>query len=98
MRKAYEETKCLVCEPWEGNDGSTKLYHVPYSEHSSYAALRFRREGKAEKDNALTVNADTEKDRDKLLKRFEQWLDLSANKGKLHHYFFKVKDEKQYYE
>jgi ribosomal protein L12E/L44/L45/RPP1/RPP2 len=37
------------------------------------------------------VNAETEKDRDKLLKRFEQWVDLSANKGKLHHYFSKSK-------
>ena len=91
MRKTYEETKCLVCEPWEGNDGSTKLYHVPYSEHSSYGELLGFVEKVRPRKITPTVNADTEKDRDKLLKRFEQWLDLSANKGKLHHYFSKSK-------
>ena len=89
MRKAYEETKCLICEPWEGNNGSTKLYHVPYSEHSSYSELLGFVEKIRPRKITPTVNAETEKDRDKLLKRFEQWMDLSANKGKLHHYFSK---------
>ena len=89
MRKTYEETKCLICEPWIGNDGLTKLYHVPYSEHSSYGELLGFVERIRPRKITPTVNAETEKDRDKLLKRFEQWVDLSANKGKLHHYFSK---------
>ena len=91
MRKTYEETKCLICEPWIGNDGLTKLYHVPYSEHSSYGELLGFVERIRPRKITPTVNAETEKDRDKLLKRFEQWVDLSANKGKLHHYFSKSK-------
>ena len=89
MRKTYEQTKCLVCEPWVGNNGKTKVYHVPYSEHSSYGELVGFVEKIKPRQITPTVNADTAKDREKLLKNFEHCLDLSANKGKLEHYFSK---------
>ena len=73
--------------PWIENDGATRCYSVPYSEHSSFDELvAFVARVRPVKVTP-TVNADTRADRDRMLKYFLPYTDLAEDKGRLDHYF-----------
>ena len=73
--------------PWIENDGATRCYSVPYSEHSSFDELvAFVARVRPVKVTP-TVNADTRADRDRILKYFLPYTDLAEDKGRLDHYF-----------
>jgi len=72
---------------WAANDGATRCYGVPYSEHSSFpeleafvAALRPRRV-------VPTVNAASRKGRERLRDLFSPGVDRSKDKGRIDAYF-----------
>ena len=76
-------------KPWVENDGATRCYSVPYSEHSSFDELvAFVRRIRPVKVTP-TVNADTRAQREKILKHFLEFTDMAADKGRLDHYFNK---------
>ena len=80
----------LVAEayrPWISNDGATRTYSIPYSEHSSFDELVAFVKRVRPRKVTPTVNADTPEDRDKLAKYFLPFTDLKADRARLDHYF-----------
>jgi len=74
-------------EPWIENDGTTRLYSVPYSEHSSFdELLRFVEAAKPAKITP-TVNASTERERAKILRHFQHLTNAREDRNRLEHYF-----------
>ena len=74
-------------KPWVENGGATRCYSVPYSEHSSFTELVAFVERVRPNKVTPTVNADTPKDRERILKHFLPFTNLAADKGRLDHYF-----------
>jgi len=82
------ETEGFVVKPWIDNDGKTRTYSIPYSEHSSYTELREFVKFLKPKKITPTVNAATRKERDKLVnKNFLDLVDLKQDSSKLDFYF-----------
>ena len=78
----------FTVKPWIEYDGRTRVYAIPYSEHSSYTELReFIRSLKPKKITP-TVNAVTKQEREKLVnKHFLDLIDLKSDANKLDYYF-----------
>ena len=73
--------------PWVENDGATRVYAVPYSEHSSFdELLAFVRRVKPVRVTP-TVNAQTDAEREKILRHFQHLTDASRDRNRLEHYF-----------
>ena len=73
--------------PWVENDGATRVYAVPYSEHSSFdELLAFVRRVKPVRVTP-TVNAQTDFEREKILRHFQHLTDASRDRNRLEHYF-----------
>ena len=74
--------------PWIENEGRTRTYAIPYSEHSSYTELREFIKFLKPKKITPTVNAITPKDREKLVnKHFLDLVDLKQDVNRLDYYF-----------
>mmetsp|Transcript_3327 Transcript_3327/g.11114 ORF Transcript_3327/g.11114 Transcript_3327/m.11114 type:complete len:620 (+) Transcript_3327:49-1908(+) len=86
--KKMETDEGFDVNPWVENDGRTRTYSVPYSEHSSYTELREFVKFLKPKKITPTVNAATRKERDKLVnKHFLDLVDLKQDSSKLDFYF-----------
>ena len=73
--------------PWVENDGATRAYSVPYSEHSSFDELvAFVARAKPVRVTP-TVNARTDAEREKILRHFQHLTDPSRDRNRLEHYF-----------
>jgi hypothetical protein len=78
----------LHVKPWVENEGRTRVYAVPYSEHSSYTELREFIKVLKPKKITPTVNAATKEERVKLVnKHFLDLIDLKEDANKLDFYF-----------
>ena len=80
---------------WAENDGCTRMYGVPYSEHSSHTELHNL--VSALKPNRIvpTVNAESAEQREKLIGQFAKSMDGTANKRTLAwHFRQKTEEEK----
>ena len=73
--------------PWVENDGATRVYGVPYSEHSSFTELVAFVQRVRPTKIVPTVNVASEADRFKILKHFQHLTDARKDKGRLEHYF-----------
>eukprot|EP00397_Hematodinium_sp_SG-2012_P004142 GEMP01004153.1.p1 GENE.GEMP01004153.1~~GEMP01004153.1.p1 ORF type:complete len:1242 (+),score=270.45 GEMP01004153.1:88-3813(+) len=85
-----QRTKAI--KPWVV--GRTRLYGVPYSEHSSFIELVDLVKTLKPKKIVPTVNASTSEQRDALLKLFRPYMDRSADKGCIEYYLARWKNRK----
>ena len=86
--KSMDEDGCFQVKPWIENDGHTRMYAIPYSEHSSYTELREFINFLKPKKITPTVNASTPKEREKLVnKHFLDLVDLRQDMNRLDFYF-----------
>ncbi len=72
---------------WAENDGATRLYGVPYSEHSSYTELHALVRALRPRAIVPTVNAETRSDRERLVNLFRSSMDLSSDRSRLDWHF-----------
>lgn len=87
-RKSMEKDGEFRVEPWIENEGRTRTYAVPYSEHSSYTELREFIKFLKPKRITPTVNASTENEREKLVnKHFLDLVDLKYDVKRIDFYF-----------
>ena len=73
--------------PWVENDGATRAYAVPYSEHSSFDELTAFVARARPVRITPTVNAQTDTEREKILRHFQHLTDASRDRNRLEHYF-----------
>ena len=73
--------------PWVENDGATRVYAVPYSEHSSFDELTAFVSRVKPVRITPTVNAQTDAEREKILRHFQHLTDASRDRNRLEHYF-----------
>lgn len=73
--------------PWVENDGTTRVYQVPYSEHSSFPELVSFVERIKPSKITPTVNAGSETQKRKILKHFAHLTCSVTDTGRLEHYF-----------
>lgn len=74
------------CRAWIDNDGRTRIYSVPYSEHSSYTELHTLVEQLRPQKLIPTVNSDTQKGRDKIMSHFLSIVSLRDDRRSIEHY------------
>ena len=74
-------------KPWAENDGRTRLYGVPYSEHSSYTELHALVAALKPATLVPTVNAETAAARDKLAAEFAKDMDATHDRRTLTWHF-----------
>ena len=77
----------LFLKPWAENGGATRVYGVPYSEHSSYTELEHLVSALRPAKIVPTVNADSSTSREKLVQQFAKGMDSSASKRTLDYHF-----------
>jgi len=69
-------------KPWVETDGATRMYSVPYSEHSSWTELQALISCLRPRSVVPTVNADTRSQREALVSAFAHAMDTQADKGR----------------
>lgn len=74
------------CRVWAENDGKTRIYGVPYSEHSSYDELQSLANALKPKRVVPTVNSETRSAKEKMLSHFLSVVDLKADPERIDHY------------
>eukprot|EP00928_Gymnodinium_smaydae_P031496 TRINITY_DN23095_c0_g4_i1.p1 TRINITY_DN23095_c0_g4~~TRINITY_DN23095_c0_g4_i1.p1 ORF type:complete len:884 (+),score=126.18 TRINITY_DN23095_c0_g4_i1:114-2765(+) len=74
------------CRAWCDNDGKTRIYGVPYSEHSSYLELRALAEALKPRRLIPTVNSETLSSKERLMSHFLNCIDLGDDKERMDHY------------
>ncbi|EOD24091.1 hypothetical protein EMIHUDRAFT_450684, partial [Emiliania huxleyi CCMP1516] len=74
-------------KPWVEGAGSTRMYGVPYSEHSSWEELQAFVAALRPRALVPTVNAATARDRERLQAAYAHAMDLAADKGRLDWHF-----------
>jgi hypothetical protein len=80
--------------PWVENDGATRVYAVPYSEHSSFDELTAFVSRVKPVRITPTVNAQTDAEREKILRHFQHLTDASRDRNRLEHYFRSRADDR----
>ena len=75
------------CKPWAENEGSTRLFGVPYSEHSSYEELHALVSALRPRTLVPTVNAETSKAREGLVAEFARSMDSASDKRRISWHF-----------
>ena len=83
----YTRARPLGTAVWAENDGRTRVYGVPYSEHSSFTELMAFVAVLSPRRLVPTVNAETARDRDRLGSLFCPLLDLRRDKRRLEYHF-----------
>jgi len=76
------------CRVWAENDGQTRVYSVPYSEHSSYLELQALGEALRPKKLIPTVNSETREGKERMMSHFLNVIDLRADRERMDHYLF----------
>jgi len=74
------------CRLWADNDGQTRVYSVPYSEHSSFSELRALVGALRPRKLTPTVNSETQEGREKIMKCFSDIVVDCSDRGRLDHY------------
>ena len=76
------------CRAWIENEGRTRVYSVPYSEHSSFSELQSF--VKSIKPGRLipTVNSETRESKERMMAPFLDVLDLKGDPERMDHYLF----------
>lgn len=76
------------CRVWAENDGQTRVYSVPYSEHSSYMELQALAQALRPKRLIPTVNSETREGKERMMSHFLNVVDLRADRERMDHYLF----------
>lgn len=83
-----------ACRVWAENDGQTRIYGVPYSEHSSYPELRALAESLRPKKLIPTVNSETVRGKEQMMSHFLGVVDLQADPERMDHYLLQESGSK----
>mmetsp|Transcript_98133 Transcript_98133/g.263756 ORF Transcript_98133/g.263756 Transcript_98133/m.263756 type:complete len:623 (+) Transcript_98133:169-2037(+) len=75
-----------ACKPWVGKSGRTRIYSVPYSEHSSYTELRALAEMLMPRRLIPTVNSETSVGKERVMRNLIGTFDLRADPERMDHY------------
>ncbi|CAK9048803.1 unnamed protein product [Durusdinium trenchii] len=74
------------CRCWAENDGRTRVYSVPYSEHSSFDELQALVRQLRPKRLIPTVNSETRESKERMMAPFLDVLDLKGDPERMDHY------------
>lgn len=74
-------------KPWVENDGATRIFSIPYSEHSSFDELKEFVAAVRPRRVTPTVNAETDEQRTALISHFVDHIDLATDKRRMDFYF-----------
>ncbi|CAJ1422936.1 unnamed protein product [Effrenium voratum] len=86
--KAMAQNACAGCRCWMENEGRTRVYSVPYSEHSSYEELLALVNGLRPKRLIPTVNSETRESKERMMAPFLELLDLKGDRERMDHYLY----------
>lgn len=75
-------------KPWIENDGTTRLYGVPYSEHSSFTELKALVQDIKPKHVVPTVNVETRASKERVMAPLLGLLDLKEDRERMDYYLF----------
>eukprot|EP00439_Symbiodinium_sp_Y106_P085167 s548_g27.t2 len=76
------------CRAWVENDGRTRVYIVPYSEHSSFTELQSFVSAIKPGRLVPTVNSETRESKERMMAPFLDVLDLKGDPERMDHYMF----------
>ncbi|CAE7765455.1 dclre1 [Symbiodinium pilosum] len=76
------------CRAWIENDGRTRVYSVPYSEHSSFTELQAFVNSIKPGRLIPTVNSETREGKERMMAPFLEVLDLKGDRERMDHYIF----------
>jgi len=76
------------CRAWVENDGRTRVYSVPYSEHSSFTELQSFVSAIKPGRLVPTVNSETRESKERMMAPFLDVLDLKGDPERMDHYMF----------
>ena len=85
-----DSRSCLACglpRVWAENDGTTRVYGVPYSEHSSYTELHALVSALRPACVVPTVNAERAAERERLVSEFAKSMDVVSSKRTINWHF-----------
>lgn len=74
------------CKCWVENDGRTRVYNVPYSEHSSFDELQALVRDIRPRRLIPTVNSETRESKERMMAPFLDVLDLKGDPERMDHY------------
>jgi len=74
------------CRCWIENDGRTRVYSVPYSEHSSFDELQAMVRDIRPRRLVPTVNSETRESKERMMAPFLDVLDLKGDPERMDHY------------